>query len=111
MNANVAKIDSAGRLSISAQHRKALGLEGGGPVVVTLVGDEIRIRSMTGAMSELQADAARFLQDEKTSVDAFLTERHAEAAREEDEHESQPPSLPSQPTAPAAKKPGRKSGR
>ncbi len=49
-------------------------------MVVTLVGDEIRIRSMTGAMSELQADAARFLQDEQTSVDAFLSERHAEAA-------------------------------
>ncbi len=35
MNANIAKIDSAGRLSMSAQHRKALGLEGGGPVVVS----------------------------------------------------------------------------
>jgi len=77
MNAHVAKIDSDGRLSISAHHRKALGLEGGGPVVVTLVGDEIRIRSMTGAMSELQTDAARFPQDENTSVDAFLTERRA----------------------------------
>jgi len=82
MNTNIAKIDSAGRLSISVQHRRALGLEGGGPVVVTLVGDEIGVRSMTGAMSELQAEAARFLQDEQTSVDAFLSERHAEAAQE-----------------------------
>lgn len=81
-------------LSISAQHRKALGLEGGGPVVVTLVGNEICVRSMTGAMSELQADATRFLQDEKTSIDAFLTERHAEAAREQVEHDSQPPAPP-----------------
>jgi len=111
MNANVARIDSAGRLSISAHHRRALGLEGGGPVVVTLVGDEIRVRSMTGAMSELQADAYRFLQDEKTSVDTFLTERRAEAARERHQDDSQPPSLPSQPTAPAAKMPGHKSGR
>ncbi len=110
MNVNVARVDSAGRLSISAQHRKALGLEGGGPVVVTLVGDEIRVRSMTGAMSELQADAARFLQDEQTSVDALLAERHAEAAREEVEPDSQPPSTVSEPAAPAAKKPGRKSG-
>jgi len=44
-------------------------------VVVTVVGDEIRVRSMTGAMSELQADAARFLQNEQTSVDVFLADR------------------------------------
>ncbi len=31
MNANVAKIDAAGRLSISAQHRKALGWKVAGP--------------------------------------------------------------------------------
>ncbi len=74
MDANITRIDPAGRLSISAQHRKALGLESVGPVIVTLVGDEVRIRSMATAMSELQADAARFLQDEQSSVDTFIAE-------------------------------------
>jgi len=110
MNANITRIDPAGRLSISAQHRKALGLESGGPVVVTLVGDEVRIRSMATAMSELQADAARFLQDEQSSVDAFIAERHAEAVRDEGEF-NEPPPLPPESVARVAKKPERKVAR
>ncbi len=111
MNANITRIDPAGRLSISAQHRKALGLESGGPVVVTLVGDEVRIRSMATAMNELQADAARFLQDEQSSVDAFIAERHAEAVRDEGEFNDEPAPLPTEPVARAAKKPERKVAR
>jgi len=111
MNANITRIDPAGRLSISAQHRKALGLESGGPVVVTLVGDEVRIRSMGTAMSELQDDAARFLQDEQSSVDAFIAERHAEADRNEGEFNGEPPPLPPESVARAAKKPERKVAR
>ena len=84
MSSNISKIDPAGRLSISVIQRRALGLDNGGPVVVTLVGDELRIRSMSSAMSELQAEAAQFLQTEDSSVDAFLAERHTEA--ESDEH-------------------------
>ncbi len=111
MSSNVTRIDPAGRLSISAQHRKALGLESGGPVVVTLVGDEVRIRSMATAMSELQADAARFLQDEQSSVDAFIAERHAEAVRDEGRFNDEPPPLPPESVARAAKKPERKVAR
>jgi bifunctional DNA-binding transcriptional regulator/antitoxin component of YhaV-PrlF toxin-antitoxin module len=111
MNANVTRIDPAGRLSISAQHRKALGLESGGAVVVTLVGDEVRIRSMATAMNELQADAARFLQDEQSSVDAFIAERHAEVVRDEGEFNDEPPPLPLESVARAAKKPERKVAR
>jgi len=49
-NANITKIDPQGASAYPPS------TEGGGPVVVTLVGDEIRVRSMTGAMSELQAE-------------------------------------------------------
>ncbi len=111
MNGNITRIDPAGRLSISAQHRKALGLESGGPVVVTLVGDEVRIRSIATAMSELQADAAHFLQDEQSSVDAFIAERHAEAVRDEGGFNDEPPPLPPESVARAAKKPERKVAR
>ncbi len=111
MNANITRIDLAGRLSISAQHRKALGLESGGPVVVTLVGDEVRIRSMATAMNELQVDAVRFLQHEQSSVDAFIAERHAEAVRDEGEFNDEPSPLPTEPVARAAKKPERKVAR
>lgn len=78
---------------------------------MTLVGDEVRIKSMATAMSELQADAARFLQDEHSSVDAFIAERHSEAVREEREFNSEPPPLPPEPVARAAKKPERKVAR
>ncbi len=78
----LARIDPTGRLSIPAQHRKALGLEAGGPVVVALEGDEVRVRAVAAVMAELQDETARLLAGSEASVDAFLGERRAEAARE-----------------------------
>jgi AbrB family looped-hinge helix DNA binding protein len=75
MNAMLSKIDIGGRLIIPAQARKALHLESGGPVVLTLVDGELRVRSVASAMAELQAQAS--------SVDALLLARRAEAAKEE----------------------------
>lgn len=83
MNATLSKIDAGGRLIIPAQARKALSLESGGPVVLTLVDGELRVRSVASAMAELQAQTSSFLSDEGASVSAFLTARRAEAAREE----------------------------
>ncbi|MCJ2066065.1 AbrB/MazE/SpoVT family DNA-binding domain-containing protein [Methylobacterium sp. J-088] len=82
MNAMVSKIDAGGRLIIPAQARKALSLESGGPVVLTLVDGELRVRSVASAMAELQTQASSFLSDDGASVSAFLTARRAEAARE-----------------------------
>ena len=82
MTTTLTRIDAAGRLNISSQQRRALGLEPGGQVVVTLVGDELRVRSVGAAMAELQAEAAEILGGEDSSVDAFLAERRAQAARE-----------------------------
>lgn len=82
MNATLSKIDSGGRLIIPAQARKALSLEYGGPVVLTLVEGELRVRSVAAAMAELQAQASSFLSNDGASVSAFLTARRAEAARE-----------------------------
>lgn len=83
---NLLKIDADGRLSIPAQYRRALGVEAGGSVVVSLVGNEVRIRSAADAMAELQVEAARFLGGEDMSVDAFLEDRRAEAHREAEAH-------------------------
>lgn len=85
MKSILARIDPAGRLSIPAQHRRALGLEGGGPVVVAFEGGEVRVRPVAAVMAELQAEAARLLAGPGASVDAFLAERRAGAAREEAE--------------------------
>lgn len=82
MNAALSKIDAGGRLIIPAQARKALQLEYGGPVVLTLVDGELRVRSVASAMAELQAQASSYLASDGASVDAFLTARRAEAAME-----------------------------
>lgn len=83
MNATLSKIDAGGRLIIPAQARKALSLESGGPVVLTLVDGELRVRSVASAMAELQAQTSSFLSGDGASVSAFLAARRAEAARED----------------------------
>ncbi|QGY03618.1 AbrB/MazE/SpoVT family DNA-binding domain-containing protein [Methylobacterium mesophilicum SR1.6/6] len=83
MNTTLSKIDAGGRLIIPAHVRKALHLEYGGPVVLTLVDGELRVRSVASAMAELQAQASSYLAGDGASVDAFLAARRAEAAKEE----------------------------
>lgn len=83
MIATLSKIDTGGRLIIPAQARKALHLEYGGPVMLTLVDGELRVRSVASAMAELQTQASSFLAGDNASVNAFLTARRAEAARDE----------------------------
>lgn len=83
MNATLSKIDAGGRLIIPAHARKALHLEYGGPVVLTLVDGELRVRSVASAMAELQAHASAYLAGDGASVDAFLAARRAEADKEE----------------------------
>ena len=83
MSAVISRIDQAGRISISAQQRRALGLESGSPIVISVVGNEIRIRSMHVAMAELQTESERFLQNDAASVDAFITQRRSDADGEE----------------------------
>ena len=83
MSAVVSRIDQAGRISISAQQRRALGLEAGSPIVISVVGHELRIRSMNAAMAELQSEAGQFLQKETASVDAFIAQRRSDWDGEE----------------------------
>ena len=83
MNVVVSKIDQAGRLSISSQHRRAMGLDNGGPVVITMVGKELRISSVHSAMGELQAEAGQFLRGEAASVESFIAQRRLETEQDE----------------------------
>ncbi len=83
MSAVISRIDQAGRISISAQQRRALGLESGSPIVISVVGNELRIRSMNVAMAELQAESEQFLQNDSASVDAFIAQRRTDADGEE----------------------------
>jgi AbrB family looped-hinge helix DNA binding protein len=83
MDSVLAKITESGRISLPAPHRKALGIEAGGSVLVTLVDGEIRIRPARQVMESLKADLAPFLRKTGTSVDRLIAERREEAERED----------------------------
>lgn len=77
-----------GRLSIPAKQRKALGLENGGMVVSTLENGELRIRPIGAVIAEIQAMVAPYRKASGDTVDQFIADRRAEAAREEREMEA-----------------------
>src|SRR3954466_5274261 len=71
-----AQVSPSGRLSLPAEFRKALGLERGGKILVELAGNEIRLRTVHGAVSRVQARAKRvFAGKSKVSSDDFLAHR------------------------------------
>lgn len=76
-------IDEAGRLVIPARFRRALGIRGRGTVVIGVVGDSLRIRTIDGALERLQRLARRKGRDGTSAVDGFIAERRTEAAGED----------------------------
>ena len=68
LSTTLSKIDLVGRLIIPAQARRALDLDYGGPVVLTLVDGELRVRSVATAMAALQAQASSYLAGDDASV-------------------------------------------
>ena len=78
-----------GRLSVPAKFRKALGLEEGGMVVLSLQDGEVRIRPIGVVLAEVQAMVAPYLKASGDSVEQFLADKRAEVAREELEYRAQ----------------------
>ena len=75
-------IDAVGRLVVPVRFRKALGIRGRQAVVVGLSGDSLRVRTIDGALKRLQRIARRKKPDAPGVVDAFITDRPADAADE-----------------------------
>ena len=80
----VTKISDGGKLNVPAQIRRQIGLDRGGPVMVSVVGDEVRIRSVRHVLDDLQREASRVFAGSGENVEQFLRERHEEAARDGD---------------------------
>jgi antitoxin component of MazEF toxin-antitoxin module len=72
-------------MNIPAQIRREVGLEHGGPVMVSVVDGEIRMRVLRHVLADLQADAQQVFAGSGETVDGFLLERRDEARREGDE--------------------------
>jgi len=69
-------ISPSGRISLPAEFRRAMGVEGGGKVLVELDGNEIRIRTVREAVARAQALSRRLFADKpNVSVDDFLAHR------------------------------------
>ena len=85
-----------GRLSVPAKFRKALGLEDGGVVVLSLQDGEVRIRPIGVVLAEVQAMVAPYLKVSGDTVDQFLADKRAEVVGEELEFQAgkagEPPS-------------------
>ena len=79
----VTKVSELGKMNIPVQMRRRVGLERGGPVIMTVVDGEIRLRAVRQVLSSLQRDADGVFTESGETVDGFLAERRAEAAREQ----------------------------
>lgn len=75
-------VSEAGRLSLPAELRRAVGLERGGPVRIEVVDGAIRIRTMKEVRESIRALARKSGLADKASVADFVDWRAAERARE-----------------------------
>ena len=80
----VARVSEGGKMNIPAQIRREVGLEHGGPVMVSVVNGEIRMRVMRQVLEELQDEARDVFAGSGETVDRFLRERRDEALRDDD---------------------------
>jgi AbrB family looped-hinge helix DNA binding protein len=80
------KVSELGKVNIPTQIRRQTGLERGGPVVMTVVAGEIRLRPVRAVLSSLQSDADAVFAASGETVEHFLAERRAEAAQDEADH-------------------------
>jgi bifunctional DNA-binding transcriptional regulator/antitoxin component of YhaV-PrlF toxin-antitoxin module len=76
MNAVWKDVSESGQLELPEEVRSVLGVEHGGKVMIELIDNEIRLRSVADIVARSQALAKEMLKDHPDfSVDAFLAER------------------------------------
>jgi AbrB family looped-hinge helix DNA binding protein len=76
------RITEGGRIVIPAEYRKALGLQVGDEVMLTLDDGELRILTIEASIRRAQEIVSRYVPEGRSIVDEFIAERRAEAARE-----------------------------
>lgn len=76
------RIDGAGRVVIPVDVRKALGIEKGQELTLSLTEDGLTLCTLELARARVKALARAHRKDDGSVVDAFLAARRAEAAGE-----------------------------
>ncbi|HEX5416369.1 MAG TPA: AbrB/MazE/SpoVT family DNA-binding domain-containing protein [Chloroflexota bacterium] len=76
------KIAAGGRIVIPAEYRRALGLQEGDEVILSLEDGEVRVISPTMAIERAQQLVAHYVREGRSLSDELIAERRAEATRE-----------------------------
>jgi antitoxin PrlF len=76
------RVNENGRIVIPANCRKALGIEPGDEVVLSIEDGELRISTVESRLREAQAAVRRYIKPDKFLSDELIAERR-EAARDE----------------------------
>lgn len=77
-----ARVAQNGRLVLPKMVREALGMADGGTVVFSVEGDEVKLTSIRQSIRRAQEIYRQYATGD-LSVDDFIAERRAEAARED----------------------------
>lgn len=76
------KIVEGGKLVIPAAFRREMGIGPGDTVVVELDGGELRVRSLSSAIRQVQARMRELNPEGRLLSEELIADRRAEAARE-----------------------------
>ena len=76
------QLGKSGRIVIPVQFRKALGIQAGDELMMSLHDGEIRIFTRDQAIRNIQAMVRRYVPEGRSLADELSQERRAEAARE-----------------------------
>ena len=76
------RVANNGRMVLPKSVREALGVTQGGAVVLSIEGDVVKLTSIRQSVAQAQALYRQHATND-LSVDDFIAERRAEAAREE----------------------------
>lgn len=76
------QIDGQGRVLIPAELRRALGLEPGAPVTITLVGCELRIMTIDEGIRRAQDLVRKYIPAGRMLSDELIADRRAEVAKD-----------------------------
>lgn len=76
------RVSQNGRVVIPASFRKALGIEVGDEILLSLGDNELRITTQQARIRRAQERARKYLKPGESLVDEFLAERREAAKRE-----------------------------
>ncbi len=76
------KVDSGGRVVVPAGFRRALGIDNGQELLMSLDDGFVRLQTVDAALARVRAIARRRRGSDASVVDEFIAERRREAASE-----------------------------